>query len=538
MKNQAPDAIKPACNGCTDSKGYQTISHRQQMIHIRTCLLLTLSLFLSGGFSLAQQVPLLRGRDLVKSHCGSCHAYPSPSLLPKEVWKTQVLPQMAALMGDPSAQKKLGVWEDRTEEEIAIRKKLGVYPASSLLSPEDFQAIVDFYVTEAPTTLPPQAPKVAPEPLAGFTAKKLFIEGIEGPKTSLVAINEERGELLLSDAGTSQLYAVARNNELFTLPPISSPAVHFLRKAPHVYQFLTIGSIAPSDLSQGAVYEMDIPANRWKGVLAQLPRPVYGVWADLTQDKEPDLLLCNYGHNGGNLSVFMDGDFSVKPIYLGGAGARKVEIRDLNRDGKPDIVALFCQGNERLSVFYNQGNGQFAPEKILLQFSPVMGSSYFELQDLNGDGELDLLISNGDNWDYSAVSKPYHGFRIYENTGGAAFKEAWFYPQYGAAKAMAVDYDGDGDLDLATIAFYDELEQPEHQFLLFENKGNLQFAPRYLPEAAQGKWLTMDVGDLDGDGDEDIVLGAYAHNLLEYSNLLLRGIEEIPTALILENGRF
>ena len=39
--------------------------------------------------------------------------------------------------------------------------------------------------------------------------------------------------------------------------PSASAAVHFIKKAPNVYHFLTIGSIAPSDLSRGALYEMD-----------------------------------------------------------------------------------------------------------------------------------------------------------------------------------------------------------------------------------------------------------------------------------------
>jgi hypothetical protein len=485
----------------------------------------------------AQEETLLKGKTLAESYCGACHAYPAPSLLPKAIWKNKVLPQMAAYMGDQAAQDSLGVWEEKSEEEIALIKKLGIYPPAKQLSTDDFQAIADFYNTEAPDELATQTQKEAPEASDNFTAKKLFIEGIQSPKTSLVAINEERAELIISDATTNQLYAKDRNDELFTLPPINSPAVHYLQKAPNVYHFITIGSIAPSDLSQGALYEMDLNSNTWNPLMDHLARPVYGLWEDLEKDGKTDFLLCNYGHHGGNVSLYPDGNLSSKPIQLGGAGARKIEVVDLDHDGKLDIVALFCQGDERISVFYNKGNGDFDFEKILLKFSPVMGSSYFEMQDLNGDGELDLLVSNGDNWDYSSVAKPYHGFRIYENKGGGRFEESWFYPQYGAVKAMAADFDQDGDLDLATIAFYDELQDPEQQFLLFENQGNMTFQPKYVPEAASGKWLTMDVGDVDADGDQDIVLGAYMHNTLEYTKLLVRGVSEIPSVLILENKK-
>lgn len=483
----------------------------------------------------AQKDEVTQGKTLAETYCGACHAFPSPELLPKEIWKAQVLPQMAAYMGFQEAQDSLNIWEERSPEEIQVLKTLNVYPNEAIISNDDFQKISDYYYLEAPENLASQKPKVTPIPLEGFEAKNLFIEGIQSPMTSMVAINESRAELLIADANANQLYAKTITDELFTLPPIESPVVHFIPKSPGVFDFLTIGSIAPSDLSQGALYEMDLNSGTWTQILDNLSRPVYGIWEDLEKDGKPDFLLCNYGHHVGNISIYKDGDFQSEPFTLGGAGARKLEVLDLNQDGKLDIIALFAQGNERISVFYNQGNGNFSPEQILLRFSPVMGSSYFEMHDFNQDGLLDILYTIGDNWDYSAVNKPYHGFRIFENKGEGIFEESWFYPQYGAAKAMALDYDQDGDLDFAGIAFYDDLENPNHQFLLFENQGNMIFQARYIPEASLAKWLTMDWGDLDADGDLDIVLGAYNHNFREFSKLLIQGIKEVPSVLILEN---
>ena len=112
----------------------------------------------------------------------------------------------------------------------------------------------------------------------------------------------------------------------------------------------------------------------------------------------------------------------------------------------------------------------------MLSFSPLNGSQYIELADFNKDGFDDLIYVCGDNADRTPFLKPYHGVYIFQNDGDFNFKQSWFYQLNGAYKAIPRDYDLDGDLDIAAIAFFpDYLHYPEESFVYLENNGNLNF---------------------------------------------------------------
>jgi hypothetical protein len=189
-------------------------------------------------------------------------------------------------------------------------------------------------------------------------------------------------------------------------------------------------------------------------------------------------------------------------------GARKVVVQDFNHDGLQDVLALMTQGDERLILYTNTGDFNFDTQ-VLLRFPPVYGCNYFEVADFNSDGHFDILLTNGDNADYSAILKPYHAVRIYTNDGKNNFTQTWSFAMPGASQASALDFDKDGDLDVAAISFFPDFARtPERGFIYFENKGSNNLHPQTTLFAAYGRWLVMESADIDQDGDIDLLLGA------------------------------
>jgi hypothetical protein len=197
-------------------------------------------------------------------------------------------------------------------------------------------------------------------------------------------------------------------------------------------------------------------------------------------------------------------------------------------------MVLFGSGDEGLWLFLNDQKGGFTG-KDLLRFPPVYGSSSFQLADINHDGKPDLIYTAGYNYRDSRILKPYHGLYIFINQGNWQFKKTYFYPINGCTKAIAADFDGDGDLDIATIAFFADMKNnPSESFIYFEQDKAMNFKPHAIPVSNYGRWMSMDVADLNNDGKPDIVLGNYSTGFLFQPGLKPFWEKDLPL-IVLEN---
>jgi hypothetical protein len=446
----------------------------------------------------------LSGQQLAAIHCGSCHLFPDPQLLDKSVWEKGVLPEMAYRLGmKPLSDKLMGL----DPEDIAPYVQSDGFPANPVLVEEDWQKIIAYYVQNAPEHPLPQPNKSTVKiGLPYFKLQSIPTAANRLPKVTMVKIDPAQRQLLVGrrDNGLLELYNPQLQKIDSTRLESSISAVADIKGQKLL---LEMGLMDPNDRKKGKLIQLSANGQSTT-LLDSLQRPVDITIQDLNEDGVADFLLCNYGNELGRLAWY-DGKTHQEQVLKSQPGARVTYLNDLNKDGRKDIVVLMCQARESVLVFYNLGKGKFKEEK-LLEFPPVYGSSFIDLADMNQDGKIDILYTNGDNADYSYSLKAYHGLRIFLNDGRNHFKESFFYPAFGASKAVAADFDADGDQDIAMISFFNEPDaQPNSGFLFFENQGQMQFKASTFSTSENGKWLVMDVGDLDGDQKPDIVLGSF-----------------------------
>jgi FG-GAP-like repeat len=231
---------------------------------------------------------------------------------------------------------------------------------------------------------------------------------------------------------------------------------------------------------------------------------------DLDGDGDLDLAVAQFGYDQGETRWMENqgGWRFASHVLQNLSGPINAELADADGDGDLDIVTLVSQEWEEIYVFENDGRGQFTPRRIFGASNEDFGSSWISIADLDRDGDVDVVYSNGDAFDYAPpTGRGWNGLQWLENRGGLAFRYRRIGDFSGASSPQAVDLDGDGDIDVALVSAYNNWDRPEALSLAwFENDGSMNFTLRPVT-GTPTHLITLAVGDLDGNRQPDLVTG-------------------------------
>lgn len=227
------------------------------------------------------------------------------------------------------------------------------------------------------------------------------------------------------------------------------------------------------------------------------------VCGDLNGDGKPELITSRSGATKNIVYVLPNtssGTISFGPVVSllldVGHFARFIQLRDLNSDGRPEIIVSNSFNNE-LYIFRNQsasGTLNINPTPTKISVAGATTTYGLDVQDLDNDGLADLVVNQFQS----------NNIFILKNLGGTnfSFSAPIVITALGTLNDITTaDFNNDGKLDLVTTSTFN------NQILVLFNTsaGSISFGAPQTLTTSNGPW-GLDVGDIDGDKDVDIIV--------------------------------
>lgn len=240
-------------------------------------------------------------------------------------------------------------------------------------------------------------------------------------------------------------------------------------------------------------------------------------FCDLDNDGDIDAAFSS--HDGGAVTIFKNngtGRFSTFSVLSGGGlgwGTYDPASGDFNADGYLDL-AIPSRFSNVISVWFNNGNGTFTHiQQVAVNSEPQQAIP----GDFNGDGYLDIAACCNNSGTF------YYDILINDRTGHFTRTQQVPIPQRPDNGSIG-DFDNDGDVDIIVC---DIPQAGTSSDFLLVNNGNAVFSFLTLPVINTGYYPYF--GDVDGDGDLDLITGGFANDPVNGMKVLINNDTGIYT---------
>ncbi len=239
-------------------------------------------------------------------------------------------------------------------------------------------------------------------------------------------------------------------------------------------------------------------------------------FGDIDDDGDDDLVFMGSGVGNRVFKVYTNDGNGVFDEFVSQSSIAliggQVELVDFDNDTDLDILLSGATTDVKFDVLVNDGIGNFS----ILQDSPFAGARVFDIADINGDSNKEILLSGA----YFGEDPRILSFYLNDGQGGYIESEDTpFLPIQGGTSGGDFefgDFDGDSDQDLIMTSTVGTTE-------LYLNDGFGNFSPQNTTPFMTCFNSSLDMADVDSDGDMDIL---YSGRDLKFSPFTILYLNE------------